>query len=163
MIWWASKKEGLTTTHLHSPWLSPFNKIISFTTSKFLSDKWPESALSRYFVFCTTEKKLNTYLLRKIYQERLCLPHGASGSNERKHRCTRHIGEEIFCWNKKIPKNPVLPYTGWRSAVSIWADEVFSFLCCRLVMATVSVLCSAWSICLKQNDLFSPRRENVLE
>lgn len=50
-------------------------------------------------------KKLNTYLLRKIYQERLCLPCGASGSNERKHRCTRHIVEEIFCWNKNIPKN----------------------------------------------------------
>lgn len=47
------------------------------------------------------QEKLNT-CSEKIYKERVCLPHGASGSKERKHRCTRHIVEKIFCWNKRI-------------------------------------------------------------
>lgn len=41
---------------------------------------------------------------------------------------------------KRYQKNPKLYYTGWRFAVSISSDKVFSLLHCRIVMTAFSVL-----------------------
>lgn len=52
--------------HLYSLWLSLFNKILLFTTSKFLCDKWSESTMSLYTAFLHHRKNIK-YLLREIY------------------------------------------------------------------------------------------------
>jgi len=56
----------------------------------------------------------------------------------------------------------VLPYMGRGSAASMSAEKVFSFWHCSLVMTTVGILGSDWSICLNEHGLFSVI-ENVLE